>query len=432
MPYAGSHSLGNHLGKRSELSGLRAFVNEKQRCVIALRTDKYYLLGMAAQKTFQIDGQSISPVHSPEDRLHAILDVIRSAQSDISMFSYIFADDQSGREVRDALVDAAQRGVNVRLLVDDFGSGSTEASFFDPLKAQGGEMHQFSARWNWGYFIRNHQKILIADANRSVVGGFNISDDYFGRSGENSWEDFGILVEGDCAARLSIFVEEVFDLARDGGKGIKFGQLRRIIRKWHHRGRDVSWQVGGPTNRISPWARHLKNDLERGQRLDMVCAYFFPTNSILRRISRVTRKGGGGKLIMAGKTDNGATIGAARSLYRYLLKRSARIFEFSPRPLHMKLLVIDNVSYIGSSNLDVRSLFINMEIMLRVEDADLAEYLRGVIADMAAQSEEQTPQLHSERASLLRRIKWALSYLLVNSIDYTIGQRIRFNLVKNK
>ena len=129
---------------------------------------------------------------------------------------------------------------------------------------------------------------------------------------------------------------------------------------------------------------------------------------------------------MAGKTDNGATIGAARLLYRYLLKRKARIYEYQARPLHMKLLVIDDAVYIGSANLDVRSLFINLEIMVRIVDSGFASHMRDLIDGMVSESVEQTRILLKNRDSYWSRFKSGLAYFLVNSIDYSIGRRLRF------
>jgi len=379
---------------------------------------------------FNVAGNIISPVSKAEARLSALLDTIAGAQDTVCMFAYMFTDDSSGNEVAEALKDAVKRGVSVKLMIDDFGSGDTKPVFFESISHAGVDFRRFSSRWNLSYFVRNHQKILIADGKRAVIGGFNVSDAYFGRSAVHDWEDFGVIIEGDAVARLYEYYQDLFDL--DQGDGVSFRKLRKLIRDWHNRTGAVSWQIGGPTNRISPWARRLKRDLERADRIDLVSAYFFPTQSIVRRISKITRKDNGGRLILAGQTDNLATIAAARSLYRYLLKRGARIFEFTPRPLHMKLLVIDDVSYIGSSNLDVRSLFINMEIMLRVDDTDFADYLRAKIADMAEQSEEQTLELHRSRSGLFGRIKNGLAFLLVNSVDYTVGRRIKFGLLRKK
>lgn len=381
-------------------------------------------------KRFTVNDHNIRVVSADEDRLNAVLNVIASAKSTLRMFSYIFRSDTSGSEVLAALVASAQRGVRVQLIIDSFGSSETSHEFFDPLVTAGGDYRCFSSKWNLGYAIRNHQKILIADQQHAVIGGFNITDYYFGRAGDESWEDFGIIISGPKVSELARYYDSLHDMTNSDG-GVKFRKLRRVIRAWKPGDGPVQWLLGGPTNRISPWALRLKKELETVQQLHIVSAYFSPSQSILRRIAKVTR-GGGSQIILAGKTDNGATIGAARLLYKYLLKRGARIFEFQTRPLHMKLLVLDDACYIGSSNLDTRSLFINMEIMVRIEDAALAAHLRGIIQDMADHSEEQTLALHRSRDGFFVRLKWALSYLLVNTVDYTIGRRIKFSLMFNR
>jgi cardiolipin synthase A/B len=378
---------------------------------------------------FKVDGHDLFLVHSPQERLDAILAVIGTAHSSIRMISYMFRDDQTGKEVLAALIQAAERGVNVYLIIDSFGSAETKDSFFAPLVYAGGRYHYFSGHWNLGYIIRNHQKILIADETHVLVGGFNVTDYYVGRAGDESWEDFGAILSGPKTAVMVAYFDCIAELSDDGG--IRFGKLRRLILDWKTGESQVQWLLGGPSNRMSPWARTLKADLEKAQSLSLVSAYFSPSTSIYRRIAKVTRKGQS-QMILAGKSDNKATINAARSLYSYFLKRGARIFEFAAQPLHMKLLVIDDAAYIGSANLDARSLFINLEIMLRIEDKVVATHIRGVIDAMKAQSVEQTPALHAARSSLFARIKWGLSYLLVSSVDYTIGRRIKFGLLRRK
>lgn len=384
-------------------------------------------------RSFDIDSHKITLLHQPEIRLEAFLSLIENARSEICMFTYMINDDATGNQVRSALMDATTRGVAVELIVDSFGSADTKVAFFEPLIQCGVQFCYFGSRWGVGYLIRNHQKMLIVDAQSAIVGGFNITDTYFGRKGNESWEDFGIMVRGRNVADLLSYYRQLSDLAR-GGK-IAFRKLRRLIRNWRPGSGTFQWVLGGPTNRISPWALSLKRDLEIAQKTDIVCAYFSPSQTILRRIAGAApgKRGNGAgqvRLILAGKTDNGATIGAARLLYTYMMKRGVTIFEFQPRPLHMKLLIIDNACYIGSANLDVRSLFINLEIMLRIEDAGLASALRIMLDNMAVQSVKQDMETHRKRARFLIRTKWALSYFLVNTVDYTIGRRIKFGLLQ--
>ena len=373
---------------------------------------------------FSVAGHKLHLVHSPQDRLQAMLSLIQNSTTSIRMFFYMFGSDDTGREVLGALAEAAGRGVRVQLIIDSFGSADTAHSFFDPLVDAGGQYHCFSSRWGVGYFVRNHQKMLIADGEHALVGGFNITDQYFGRAGENSWEDLGLVVSGPEVAHLAKYFDALDGVSKDGT--VRFGSTRAIIRSWRPGNGAIQWLLGGPTNRISPWGRALKHALETAKRLDIVSAYFSPSQTVLRRIAKVTRRKRGSRLVMAGKTDNGATIGAARLLYRYLLKRKAKIYEYQPRPLHMKLLVIDDAVYIGSANLDVRSLFINLEIMVRVVDAGFASHMRELIDGMVAESVEQTGILLKQRDSYWSRFKAGLAYFLVNSVDYSIGRRLGF------
>jgi len=379
---------------------------------------------------FHIAGHDLHVVHSPQDRLGAVLGLIARAKKSIQMFFYMFGDDATGREVRDALVAAANNGVHVQLIIDSFGSGNVSDRFFDALVEAGGCYHCFSTRKGLGYIIRNHQKILIADSAHALVGGFNITDDYFGRAGDNSWEDLGIIVSGAQAQKLSDYFE---DLARASNNGkVRYRSIRNIIHQWRPGIGQIQWLLGGPTNRISPWAITFKRSLEAGKRFDIVSAYFSPSQTILRRLAKAAKHNKGSRLVVAGKTDNNATIAAARLLYRYLMRRKTRIFEFQSRPLHMKLMVIDDTVYIGSANLDVRSMFINLEIMVRIKDAGLALHMRKLIDELVTQSEEQTRILLKARDSYWSRFKAALAYFLVNSVDYTIGRRITFGLIRNR
>ena len=379
---------------------------------------------------FQVAGHDLHLVHLPQDRLDALLQLIAVAQKSIQMFFYMFDDDVTGREVRAALVAAAERGVHVQLIIDSFGSTKVRDRFFDELIAAGGAYHSFSTRKGLGYLIRNHQKILVVDGAHALVGGFNITDAYFGRAGDDSWEDLGMIVSGPQAQKLDDYFEDMAKASNNGK--VRFRSIRTIIQRWRPGIGQVQWLLGGPTNRISPWALTFKRSLDVGQRFDIVSAYFSPSQTILRRIARAAKRNKGSRLIMAGKTDNGATIAAARVLYRYLLRRKAKIFEFQPRPLHMKLMVIDDTVYIGSANLDIRSLFINLEIMVRIKDTALAVHMRKMVDDLVVQSEEQTGLLLKNRDSYWSRFKAGLAYFLVNSVDYTIGRRIKFGLIRNR
>jgi cardiolipin synthase len=206
--------------------------------------------------------------------------------------------------------------------------------------------------------------------------------------------------------------------------------LRKMVRQWEAGNGQFQWLLGGPSNRLSHWARAIKNDLENGSRLDLVTAYFSPGQGLLRRIGGLSKRGGQSRIILPGKTDNGATMGASRLLYGYLLKRHARLFEFQPRRLHTKLVVVDDAVYVGSANFDLRSLFINVEMMLRIEDAGFAGHARSMIDILHENSETITPALHKSRRTFLNRLRWTISYFVVNTLDYRVTRRFNFGILK--
>ncbi|MEH6757894.1 MAG: phosphatidylserine/phosphatidylglycerophosphate/cardiolipin synthase family protein [Parasphingorhabdus sp.] len=385
---------------------------------------------------FEVDSNRLKLVQRPADRLRALVNLIEQAEETLKLFFYMFEGDDIGQMVLNKLIDACSRGVAVELMVDSFGSNGAPKGFFDPLKDAGGSFAVFSPRFSTGYFVRNHQKMVIADNSRAMIGGFNIADHYFDRQATNAeseddetcWEDLGIIVDGPQVIRLSDYYALLSNWVRYNNGNIRM--LQKMVRRWDAGNGNFRWLLGGPSNQLSRWAAAIKSDLEFGQRLDLVSAYFSPGQGLLRRIARLSKRGGQNRVILAGKTDNPATIGASRLLYSYLLKRGARIFEYQPKRLHMKLVIVDDAVYVGSANFDLRSLFINVEMMVRIEDRAFADHARKIVDDMSANALPISKKLHKSRAGLLNRLRWILSYFVVNMLDYTVTRRLNFGVKK--
>ncbi len=160
----------------------------------------------------------------------------------------------------------------------------------------------------------------------------------------------------------------------------------------------------------------------------MIAAYFAPTWAMLRRIGRVGRRGRA-RIITAAKSDNHATIAAARYTYKNLLRRGVEIFEYQPTKLHSKLVVLDDIVHIGSSNFDIRSLYLNLEMMLRVDDSGFAAMMRDYFEEELAACEAITPTLHKQRSGWLTRLIQAMSFFLVTTADYTLTRRLNFGRI---
>lgn len=374
-----------------------------------------------------VAGHRIEVISSGEARLKRVLELLADAETSINIIMYIFVDDVAGRQICQALIAAAERGVRVRLIIDSFGSAKLSNIYYEPLKQAGGEVIFFSKKLRSSYLIRNHQKLILIDDRIAMTGGFNLEHGYLSDAGDDIWLDLGFVIEGPTLKRAKTWCDRLFAYTRDhDGKLLK---LRRIIRRWPVGKGRVRWLVGGPTERLSPWTRILRKDMIRAQKLTMAMAYFSPGQLMLRRLGQIARHGEA-HFIMSGKSDNPATMGASRLLYGPLLKRGALISEFKQKMLHMKLIIIDNITYIGTANFDVRSLFINVELMIRIEDSQFAAQMRRLVGEIAVHSQVITPDLHKRRASLWTKIRWSLSYLIVGVMDYTVSRRLNFGLEK--
>lgn len=378
--------------------------------------------------SLSVHGNRLTIIETGPALRQALIDLIDGAAHNLKLYYYIFASDESGRMVLDRLVAARQRGVAVTLMIDAFGSADTPLSFFDPLLAAGGHFGRFGARRSTRYLIRNHQKMAIADDRRLMLGGFNVEDAYFGLPADDAWADLGLLIDGPQVEAMVRWYGQLWRWVST--KRQRFRTLRRMVRHWHpspHHdpGDPIRWLVGGPTRRLSPWAQVVKHDLEHARRLDMVEAYFSPGRGMLKRIARAARREGA-RLILPARSDNGATVAASRLLYGPLLRRGVDIWEYQSCKLHMKLIVIDDAVYIGSANFDMRSLFLNLEIMLRIEDKAFATAMRAFIDCRAAESRQVTLESHKAQRGPLTLIKQWISYFLVGVLDYTVTRRLNF------
>lgn len=368
-----------------------------------------------------IDGNSLELIQGGAARLQAMLDLIASARQTIRLLFYMFNSDAAGTAVRDALVEATARGVKVKVLLDGFGCGGADPDFFKPLDEIGGKVCLFHPKYGRRYLLRNHQKLAIADERLAIIGGANIHDHYLTDAPNEHWRDLWLAIEGEAVRPAAHYFDALYRWTRR--KGAKLRSLRRLIFRFSQSRGALQWKFSGPVARHNPWPATIAREIIAGKSFDLIAAYFSPPWSMLRRIRRL---GPNARIITAAKSDNNATIAAARQTYARLLRRGVGMYEYQPTRLHTKLAIVDDAVHIGSSNFDLRSLYINLEIMLRIEDAGFAEAMRGYVQRELADCERITPELHRRRSTFLNRIRWALSYFLVTTMDYTVTRRLNF------
>lgn len=356
-----------------------------------------------------------------DEAFPAMLAAIDAAQKSVCFETYIYSASPLGDRFRDALVRAQRRGVRVRVLLDAVGSHSLPGDYWEPLKVVGGEAHIFNPLALNRFGIRNHRKLLVCDDAVAFVGGFNIAAEYKGDGVTHGWLDLGIRVEGLLAARLVMSFDEMYALAEFRHK--RFTRLRRTASKGTVTAPDVKLLLSGPGRGRSPIRRALQNDLARARNVQIISAYFLPTGRLRRELTRVARRGGKVQLILAGKSDIALSQLAGQSLYRRLLKAGAEIYEYAPQILHAKLFVVDDAVYVGSPNLDPRSLSINYEVMLRFQNAQLAAEAREIFGNTLRHCHRIEWAEWCRSLTFWARLKRRWAYFLLARIDPYVARK---------
>ena len=376
------------------------------------------------QRSFLVDGDRLTLLDTGPGLMQALLRLIDSAETTLRIMFYIYVNDRAGEAVRAALIRAAGRRVAVTLIVDGLGSETADRhDFFEPMRASGIEVLRFIPRWGRRYLLRNHQKIALADDCHAIIGGFNVEDAYFGMPSDGAWRDLGLLIEGPSAMRIVGYLDALTRWVQQPKPPLR--ALRRALDGWSEPQGPVRWVFGGPMRRLSPWARSLKRDMDAAQRFDLISAYFAPSPAMLRRIDRIGLRGRA-RIILASKNDHGAAIWASRFTYAGLLRKRVEIYEYQPTKLHTKLFLIDTVVYIGSANYDIRGMFLNLEMMLRIEDVDFAAHVSRYFDAEAADSERITPALYAERTGWWTRMKQAAAFFVMTVLDYNVTKSLNF------
>lgn len=371
----------------------------------------------------EVEGNHLRLLPCGSDRGAAIIDLIDRAEESVRILIYMFDPDEEGTKIRDALAAAAARGVRVTTIIDDFGSKDAKDEFFEPINSAGGDHCMFHPRAGRRYFIRNHQKLAIADGRIALIGGANFNKDYLSDDLDTCWRDLWLRIEGPAVDHAARYYDALDQFTKTGDSSTK--RLRRIICDFSQSDGKLRWLFGGPRPPVSPMLAAITGDIGRADRLDLIAAYFSPSRALLKRIGAVASRGEA-NVLTAGKSDNDATIAAARHTYRRLLKRKVGIYEWTKCKLHTKLLLLDDISYVGSSNFDFRSLYINLEMMLRIEDENFTNQLREFARAEMADSVHFTPAYYKRQAGWWNRLKWAISRWLTTTMDYTVSRRLNF------
>lgn len=356
-----------------------------------------------------------------DEAFPAMLAAIAAARVSIRLETYIFADDALGREFLAALMRAQNRGVHVQVLVDGMGSMRLPGNFFSGLNSLGGAARIFNPLALKRAAIRNHRKLLVCDDQVAFIGGFNIAQEYRGDGIKSGWRDVGLQLEGELVRELAQSFDEMFALADFRHK--------RLARLWQAKLKRAivigseQLLLGGPGRGVNPIRRALYADLKPARRVQIIEAYFLPPWRIRRSLMRIARRGGVVDLILPGQSDVALSHLAGRSLYRRLMKSGLIIREYQPQILHAKLLILDDTVYVGSANLDPRSLSINYELMVRFTHPQLAAEAREIFAAVQQESRQIDLTEWRRSRSLWTRLKERIAYYILVRVDPEVARQ---------
>lgn len=348
-----------------------------------------------------------------------MLDAIAGAQVSVRLETYIYSDGHLGRQFVDALLTAAHRGVHVCVLVDAFGSWALPENYFDALIAAGALVRRFNRLTFWRFAVRDHRKLLVCDDRVAFVGGFNISDEYDGDGIACGWCDVGARIENpQLVAALAESFDELFSFAESRRKPLQRFSLRRQNVFECDNAHPVRSGL-----RAGSFSKRLCRDLASAVDVRIVSAYFLPTYRLRHALMRVARRGGRVRLILAGPTDVYVSKLAARNFYSRLLMAGVEIYEYEPQILHAKLINIGPVTYVGSANLDVRSLRLNYELIMRINDKAIAAGAGEIFEKILEHSRCIEPEAWRQKQTWWQRWKYRWANFLLTRVDPFVALR---------
>jgi cardiolipin synthase len=341
----------------------------------------------------------------------AELDGIRSARRSINIEAYIFHKSRIANRVVDALIERAQAGVRVNLVVDGIGSFAAARGFLEGLRKAGARVAIYHPiRWYNLSRVNNrtHRTLVIVDGRVAFLGGAGIADQWlYGIRGSRRWRDTMFRVEGPAVTDLqSTFVENWVEASGE------------IIADTEYfpdctRPGDSTALVidSSPSLGQSSRARILFQTLLTSAR-GSVCIstpYFLPDRSArAEMVLAVKERGVKITIITPGRhTDHLLTRTSSQRLYGELLRAGVRIFEYRPSMLHAKVMIVDGLwSIVGSTNFDNRSFLFNDEVNMAVLDSELASRLQQDFSLDLADSREILFEEWKRRSLFERAHEW--------------------------
>lgn len=395
---------------------------------------KARLMHWVRRRGSPVPGNLVDLLRNGQEFFPALISAIDAAQGHVVVETYIYADDDVGTRVGDALIAAARRGVDVRLVVDGFGAGDMPAALLDRLRAGGVNVEIYRPMRGFKFARRHlrrlHRKIAVVDGKVAFVGGINIIDDHNHGPVDlpelGPRYDFAVRVRGPLVAQIALASARLwFRIAQRRGlreTANAFAEVETLTRGARQARSDVQ-PDGVPAALLLRDNLRNRRTIEReylyalgSARHDVILAnaYFLPGHKMRRALLACRERGVRVRLLLQGMVEYRLQHYATHALYARLLEAGVEIYEYEESFLHAKVAVVDDTwATVGSSNMDPFSLLLAREANVAVYDAAFADTLRTRLERaMAQRSARVMPEVHARLPRLRRFANWAAYYVL--------------------
>lgn len=343
---------------------------------------------------------------------------IANAKDFIHIEYYIFRNDTLGTEIKNLLIKKAKEGVEIKFIYDGMGSLSVKDRFFNDLREAGAEVEcffpptllPFNIRWNF----RNHRKIVVIDGQEAYVGGFNVGDEYLGKNKKfGYWRDTQLKIEGDIidSIEAEFLMDWLFVKKQKISKGF---ETDKYFPKREPKG-SIDMQIcsSGP-NYDHPYIKDsiVKLISKAKKSIYIQTPYFIPDDTIQDLLKIAVLSGVRVNIMIPNKPDHIFVYWATLYNAGELLELGAKVYTYENGFLHSKVLIVDDeVSTIGTANMDMRSFYVNFEIKTIIYNEAFALKLKEEFYRDIKLSKELTLEKYRNRGRKVK-IKESISRLV--------------------
>ena len=361
-------------------------------------------------------GNAIMLLRSGSEFFPALIAAIDAAQREVWVETYLFADDDAGRRVADAMVRAAQRGVTVRVLVDGWGAKHYLTRTLERRLADGGvkllKYRPEVAPWQFRprRMRRLHRKLAHVDAQIAFVGGINLIDDMNTPGHKPPRVDFAVSIQGPLLSPIVQVMQRLWAI-------VELTQLETSEVPIFPDSMIVAHAGNATAKFVVRDNLRYRRDIERAylaairtakREILIANAYFFPGIRFRRALIAAAGRGVQVTLLLQARVEYRLLHYAGRALYGQLIQAGIEIQEYHPSFLHAKVAVIDDRwATVGSSNIDPYSLLMAREANVFVRDPQFADRLRIELLMMIDSGAHRVaPQRWAERSAFEKAACW--------------------------